>query len=271
MVKQAQTFEGLVMSRQNYRESDMLVKILTDQFGKKMFLVNRARKPGFTLAAGILPFTHADYIGEVRDSGLSYLSAIKNPTQYRQISNDITLNAYAAYIFGLLDLAFPDGRPVGFWFKQIKQALHLIDTGFDPQIIANVVEVQMLKAYGVEPNWRGCVIDGRTDLPLDFSESYGGLLCQQHWDKDPHRLHASPRAIFYLRRFSTLDLSQVKRIDVKPATKAELKRILDVIYADMVGVTPKAKRFIDQMNQWQDRLPDRTKSEDSSNNDRPHI
>lgn len=47
MVRQTETFEGLVMSRQNYRESDMLVKILTDRFGKKMFLLNRARKPGF--------------------------------------------------------------------------------------------------------------------------------------------------------------------------------------------------------------------------------
>lgn len=256
MVRQTETFEGLVMSRQNYRESDMLVKILTDRFGKKMFLLNRARKPGFTLGAGILPFTHADYIGEVRESGLSYLSAIKNATQYRQISDDITLNAYAAYIFGLIDLAFPDGRPVGFWFNQIKQALYLIDSGLDPQIIANVIEVQMLKEYGVEPNWRVCVIDGRADLPLDFSESYGGLLCQNHWDKDPHRLHASPRAIFYLRRFSTLDLNKVERINVKPDTKAELRRILDVIYTDMVGVTPKAKRFLDQMHQWQDRLPD---------------
>ena len=163
----------------------------------------------------------------------------------------------------MLDLAYPDGQPVGFWFNQIKQALHLIDTGLDPQIIANVIEVQMLKAYGVEPNWRGCVIDGRTDLPLDFSESYGGLLCQRHWDKDPHRLHASARAIFYLRRFSTLNLGQVKHIDVKPATKAELKRILDVIYTDMVGVTPKAKRFIDQMNHWQDRLPDAHQPNDS--------
>ena len=256
MVRQTETFEGLVMSRQNYRESDMLVKILTDRFGKKMFLLNRARKPGFTLGAGILPFTHADYIGEVRESGLSYLSAIKNATPYRQISDDITLNAYAAYIFGLIDLAFPDGRPVGFWFNQIKQALYLIDSGLDPQIIANVIEVQMLKEYGVEPNWRGCVIDGRADLTLDFSESYGGLLCQNHWDKDPHRLHASPRAIFYLRRFSTLDLNKVERINVKPDTKAELRRILDVIYTDMVGVTPKAKRFLDQMHQWQDRLPD---------------
>ncbi|WP_423493734.1 DNA repair protein RecO [Lacticaseibacillus paracasei] len=256
MVRQTERFEGLVMSRQNYRESDMLVKILTDRFGKKMFLLNRARKPGFTLGAGILPFTHADYIGEVRESGLSYLSAIKNATQYRQISDDITLNAYAAYIFGLIDLAFPDGRPVGFWFNQIKQALYLIDSGLDPQIIANVIEVQVLKEYGVEPNWRGCVIDGRADLPLDFSESYGGLLCQNHWDKDPHRLHASPRAIFYLRRFSTLDLNKVERIKVKPDTKAELRRILDVIYTDMVGVTPKAKRFLDQMQQWQDRLPD---------------
>lgn len=256
MVRQTETFEGLVMSRQNYRESDMLVKILTDRFGKKMFLLNRARKPGFTLGAGVLPFTHADYIGEVRESGLSYLSTIKNATQYRQISDDITLNAYAAYIFGLIDLAFPDGRPVGFWFNQIKQALYLIDSGLNQQIIANVIEVQMLKEYGVEPNWRGCVIDGRADLPLDFSESYGGLLCHNHWDKDPHRLHASPRAIFYLRRFSTLDLNNVERINVKPDTKAELRRILDVIYTDMVGVTPKAKRFLDQMHQWQDRLPD---------------
>ena len=45
MVRQTETFEGLVMSRQNYRESDMLVKILTDRFGKKMFLLYRARKP----------------------------------------------------------------------------------------------------------------------------------------------------------------------------------------------------------------------------------
>lgn len=48
-------FRGIVISRQAYRESDLLVKILTDRFGTKMFMFNRARKPGFKLAAAILP------------------------------------------------------------------------------------------------------------------------------------------------------------------------------------------------------------------------
>lgn len=35
MVRQTETFEGLVMSRQNYRESDMLVKIFDRSIRQK--------------------------------------------------------------------------------------------------------------------------------------------------------------------------------------------------------------------------------------------
>lgn len=35
MSKEVAEFNGLVLARHNYRESDMLVKLMTDRFGKK--------------------------------------------------------------------------------------------------------------------------------------------------------------------------------------------------------------------------------------------
>ena len=92
-------FNGIVMLRKDYRERDMLVKILTDHFGKKMFFIRRARKRGFSLAAAILPFTHGTYIGNIRADGLSFINTAKNYRQWQSISQDITLNAYATYIY----------------------------------------------------------------------------------------------------------------------------------------------------------------------------
>ena len=88
-------------------------------------------------------------------------------------------------------------------------------------------------------------------LPLDFSESYGGLLCQNHWDKDPHRLHASPRAIFTCDALARLISTKWSASTSNLIPKQNYDEFLDVIYTDMVGVTPKAKAFLDQMHQWQ--------------------
>jgi len=247
MAREIADFDGLVISRQNYRESDLLVKMLTDRFGKVMFMLNRARKPGFRMTAGILPFTLGTYVGDIRTPGLSFISTVKEARQFQTISQDIMLNAYATYILALIDMAFPDGEQIGHWFGQAQQSLTLIDEGYDPQVVTNVSEIQLLEAFGVQPHWRDCVVCHRTDLPFDFSESYGGVLCQAHWHLDEHRYHLSARSMYWLRLFSVLQLTQIQGIELKPATKREMQLAIDRIYQDLVGMTPKAKRFLDQM------------------------
>lgn len=239
-------FAGLVLARRSYKESDMLVKVLTDQYGKRTFLCHRARKPGFQFAAGILPFTQAQYWGTIKD-GFSYITSVRDATQFQAIANDITENAYATYILGLIDLAFPDGEPIPDWYNFARVALTKIDAGLDPQIIGHIAEIQLLGAFGVAPHWQNCVVCGRDDLPLDFSEAYGGVLCSNHWQLDEHRYHVSPRSMYYLRLFSTVHLMQLGSINVAASTKIELRTVIDRLYEDMVGVTPKAKRFLDQM------------------------
>lgn len=250
MAREIATFDGLVLMRKDYRERDMLVKLLTDTYGKHMFFIRGARKRGFRLAAAILPFTSGRYTGSISEEGLSFINSAQEYRQFQSISQDIQLNAYATYILSLIDVAFPDGQAIPKWYQQAQWALKLIDDGFDPEIITNINEIQLLTVFGVAPYWESCVVCQRTDLPFDYSEKYGGLLCQQHWQLDPYRFHASQRAIYFLRQFSIVDLPKLHSIQLKLATKKELRRIIDRIYRDTVGVSLKSKKFIDHMADW---------------------
>lgn len=247
-------FRGIIMFRRDYRERDLLVKILTDKIGPAMFFVKGAKKRGFRLAADILPFTHGEYIGSLTDNGLSFINTASDTSQYRSIASDISKNAYATYILALVDSAFQDGQGIGGWFNQVAAALDLINSGLDEQVIANVIETQLLVRFGVAPTWDRCVICGRDDLPLDFSEQYGGMLCRNHWHLDERRLHLDQRTVYYLQRFSTLNLQKLNSIKINSTIKRRLQFVLDSLYDNEVGLNLKSKKFIRQMGQWEEKL-----------------
>lgn len=174
MARETTDFRGIIIYRRDYRERDLLIKILTDRIGPAMFYVRDAKKRGFRLASDILPFTHGSYIGSLDNHGLSFINTASETHQYQHIAGDLSRNAYATYILALVDHAFTDGQPLGGWFDQVAAALALIDRGQDEQVVTNVIETQLLTVFGVAPTWDRCVICGRADRPLDFSEQYGG-------------------------------------------------------------------------------------------------
>lgn len=244
-------FTGIIMFRQDYRERDLLIKILTDRIGPAMFFVKNAKKRGFRMSADILPFTHGTYIGSLANDQLSFINTASETHQYRTIATDISKNAYATYLLALVDAAFPDGQSIGGWFNQVAAALELMDRGLDEQVLTNVIETQLLMRFGVEPTWDRCVLCGRDDLPLDFSEQYGGMLCRNHWHLDDRRMHLDRRTVYYLQRLATLNLQKVERIAINTHTKRRIQSVLDTIYDDQVGLNLKSKRFIRQMNRWE--------------------
>lgn len=251
---QMQEFEGLILYQKAYRENDLLVKLLTRSFGKKMFFIKGGNKPNFKLKSAILPFTHATYIGTINTDGLSFISAAKFFDQYQTINQDIYLNAYASYLLSLIDAVFKDNQSIAYWFDKIQQALNLIDEGFDAQIITHIIEIQLLGEFGVAQHLTDCVICGRKDLPFDFSINYGGILCQNHWHLDHYRLHLPAKIVYYLRLFSVIDLFRINSIKINPENKAQLKKVIDQIYQENVGLNLKTKQFINKMARFDDAI-----------------
>lgn len=261
-----QEINGIVLFSRNYRESDKLVKIFTESNGKKMFFVRHANKKNSQINSAIQPFTQAKYIGELKEEGLSFLNTAKDIEPFFNIQKDIFLSAYATYILNLSDAAIDDNIYDPFLYSFVKESIALINEGYDAEIITNIFEIQILQRFGIELNFSSCSVCGNTQEPFDFSDKYHGVLCQKHFSMDDRRFHYSPRALHFIRLFSSISYEQIKSINLSDETKQQIRQVIDSIYEEYVGVHLKSKKFIDDMQNWKEMIPKRENKIDKLDN-----
>lgn len=247
---------GIVLYTRQYKDNDLLVRILTETYGMRTFLARGAKKDTSKLSAGTQPYTIVTFDGALpkRETGLGYMNDVQDIKVYSRLIEDIEANAYAALIASLIDASFEEGEKITRWYNQLYVALQKLDEGLDPQIIANIFEIQLLVPLGVAPNLRADPITGQVDGKFDYSEKYNGIISEHHFNLDDQRLMLDQKTVFYLRQFSVIDMRQVHDIKMSAITKRGLQRVIDYIYEKQVGLKPRAKSFIEQMHSWQNTL-----------------
>lgn len=250
------TFDGIVIYQRAHKEKDLMVKMLTREGGKRMFYVKNGKSKRYPFAAELQPLTVATFEGVLNGDGLSFVDDVKSAKLPKNLMTDVERNAYGTYILGLLDAAFVDNQPIQKWYDWAERAIDKLnnDPEFDAQGMANYFEVELLPAFGLAPTWGECVVCGRRDLPMDYSEKLNGTVCQLHWDQDEHRMNANPRAVRILSKFAETDFRQLGSLSLKAETKQDMARVMDKIYDDSVGVHLRSKSFIQQLNSWSSRL-----------------
>ncbi|HCM90161.1 MAG TPA: DNA repair protein RecO [Vagococcus sp.] len=246
--------QALVLFSKNYREKDKLVKLFTESHGKKMFFVKNANRKNNPFQAAIQPYTKAVYIADIKLEGLSFLNNVKEIYPFKNIQQDIFISAYATYLLNLVDTAIEDGVYDPALYGFTLEALTLLEKNYDPEIITNIFEVQILERFGVKINWDRCAICGKTEGRFDFSSSYSGLLCESHFHMDERRSHFEMNAIHFIRLFSRINYKQISTIKLKPETKLSIRKTLDELYDEYVGIQLKSKKFITTMKSWENML-----------------
>lgn len=239
---------GIVLYNKNFREDDKLVKIFTEQAGKRMFFVKHAGKS--KLSSVIQPLTAADFILKLNDIGLSYIEDYNQVETYKKINQDIFTLSYATYITALTDAALKDNEIDAQLFAFLKKTLDLMEEGLDYEVMTNIFEVQILDRFGVRLNFHDCVFCHRTGLPFDFSHKYSGVLCPQHYHEDIHRNHLDPNVVYLLDQFQAIHFDELKVISLKLEMKEKLRLFIDELYDDYVGIHLKSKKFIDDLSTW---------------------
>lgn len=240
-------FDGIVLFERKYKENDGLVKIFTEPFGTKMFFVKGLYRPNHKLRSQLLPLTYNRYIGTIHADGLSFLQEGETLNFFRQIQSDYLRQAYATYVTQLTDAALEDAEPNPAVYQILLGALEAINQDLDPAIIILHTELHLLKFFGIHWNWQGCLYCQVTDQALDISLRQQGLLCPRHFDKDAYRLHADPRAVFALRILASRPIGAIQRMDLSQATLAQMRRIVDEIYREYVGIRLRSKRYLEEL------------------------
>lgn len=242
--------KGLILFSRHYREQDLLVKIFTESFGKRMFFVKNVAQSKFT--SYLQNFTSATFLATINANGFSFLDDISQVQHYQHLSEDIFANAYASVVISLADEAISDNIYDPALYGFLIQTLQLMNDGVDREILTNIFELQILSRFGVQLNFSECVFCHRHDLPMDFSFRYNGCICREHFYEDTRRLHLEPNTIYLAGQFLEISLDQLKKIYIHDDIKAQLRQFIDQIYDEYVGVRTKAKKFLDGLGNWAD-------------------
>lgn len=247
MARQLKEVQGIIFKRQKYREADLLAKIMTKNNGIVTLLAHGALKPKSKLGASLLNFSYGTYVIYFTGHGLSTLRTYKNVSQFNGLFNDLTKNAYASFILDLIDHAFIEYQNLGKYYNLADSALQKINAGTDPEMITQIVQMQLLQAYGVEPEMRHCVICGKEQGGFDYSIKSGGILCSQHFYTDPGRLHLKPKETAVLRTIFLLPFERLGNIKINTATKKATRKAIDRIYQETIDLNLKTKKFLDEL------------------------
>ena len=249
------TSQGLVLYNRNFREDDKLVKIFTEQAGKRMFFVKHAGKS--KLAPVIQPLTAANLLMKINDDGLSYIEDYQDVVTYHRINEDLFIMAYASYVAALADASLQDNQPDPALFAFLQKTLELMNNGLDYEVLTNIFEIQILSRFGVSLNFHDCAFSHRTGLPSDSSFKYSGVLCPDHYHQDERRCHLNPNLPFLLDQFQAVRFSELETISLKPDIKKQLRDFIDLLYDEYVGIHLKSKKFIDSLGDWGSILKDK--------------
>lgn len=244
----------MILYNRNFREDDKLVKIFTEQAGKRMFFVKHAVNS--KLSPVIQPLTIANLLMKINDEGLSYIQDYQDVQSFNRINNDLFIMAYATYVAALADASIHDNQPDAALFAFLEKTLELMNQGLDYEILTNIFEIQILSRFGVSLNFHECVFCHRTSMPFDFSFKWNGLLCPEHYYQDERRSHLHPNIPFLLNQFQSVEFETLETISLNKEIKQQLRHIIDQLYDEYVGIHLKSKKFIDSLGDWGNILQD---------------
>ena len=250
-----QKFEGVVLFLKPYKDKDALVKIFTKEFGTKMFFIKGYYSSSHhKLSKYLIPLTKNQYVGKINVSGLSFITEADALLTNMRLNNDYYKQAYTMYISQLFDASLEDNRQSLNRYKLFTEILDKISQDSPVEILTIYTEIHLLPYFGVHLNWKDCQICHQSQHPMDMSIVKGGFICHQHYFEDPYRLQIDPKAIHVARILANIQLNQVGNIDISQNTFNELRRLMDAIYEEYVGIHLKAKSFIKKLNDFERKL-----------------
>ena len=246
-MRELKEVQGIIFKRRKYKDTDLIVKIMTKNNGIISLIVKGAMRPKSKLNAATLNFSYGTYVIYTSGHGLSSLRTYKEVKQLDGIYDDLIKNAYTSFILDLIDHAFVEYQPIGKYYDLADFAIHKINKGVDPEIITQIVQMQLLTAFGVQPELRHCLICKKEQGRFDYSIKLGGVICSDHFNDVQSRLYLKPKQTALLRTMGLVPIERLGKISLQSETKLATRKAIDRIYGETIDINLKTKKFLDEM------------------------
>ncbi len=234
---------GFVVRTIDYKDSSLLVYLLTHEYGLIGLIAKGAKQMKSKLRSGTSKFTYGYFYIYYKEDNLSILKEVDVIDNYPRLHEDITLIGYLNYVTDLTTQVYKESNETKL-LDYLLVTLNKMNQGLDAAILTNILEVKYLPLLGVSLNLDSCVKCKSTTNLLTLSLDNGGMICQNCYTNE---ILYSKKTLYYLRLFMNIDISKITKIDIKDDIKKELDNFLTAYYSSYTGLYLKSKKFLQEI------------------------
>lgn len=167
---------GIVLRETEYKDSDKLLTVLTQELGKRTFRARGVKSSRSRLRPACQLLTYSEFtVLETRDRYV--ITEAVTQEMFPELRQDITLLSLASYFVQLTDAVAQEGDEVPELQALLLNALYALAKLHRPQALVKAVfELRLACISGFLPDLRGCAVCGREDSDR-FNITQGVLQC----------------------------------------------------------------------------------------------
>ena len=241
--------QALILNRQEFRETSLIVNFYTRDFGKLSGLLKGIRAEPVKFASNLELFSQNEIIFyRNTNSGLHLVSQCDLNNNFTGIRQGIIKTAMASFMMELLSALMPAEVKEEEVFDLTSSCLQELAVTGNPDKVMTIFKIKMLALSGFKPNFDSCVsCADRIGGESKFSLSLGGLLCPRCYLKD-----TASRSIF---RGTVASILHIERNDFRtnlnlglnPQIKKELELILNAFLNFHLEKELKSQRILNKL------------------------
>ena len=172
---------ALVLAKQDYRDTSLLVDFYTQQHGKIKGIIKGIRDGRERYGSTLEPFSLNEILFYKRKRGgdLHQVTQVELVDLFGGVREDLERLSYASYFIELIDELTEAEEEQPEIFQLVLDLLAFLGSGASAKRAARIFEIKFFEILGFMPEIKACVIC-RTEFPdpAFFSVRQGGIYCK---------------------------------------------------------------------------------------------
>ena len=239
--------KGLITRCTNYKESDRIFTLISEEHGLMKFIARGAKKPKSKLSGHIEPLNYINVFYR-KGVGLSAVSQVESLNSFLDIKKNYDLILEAQYLMELAENLSVEGEANSFLFKSLINTLSNITSSANTDIQIMIFEFEILKQQGFGIQVFDCINCNKLLSRSDhfFSSFMGGFLCDKCLAAnlsggELKRVSISNQLL--LRNISRKNYTSILNADISEVDISDIRKLLQNSIRDLMGVQLKTVNF----------------------------
>jgi DNA repair protein RecO (recombination protein O) len=238
---------AFVLRTHNLGESDQIVVLFTEDYGKVRAVARRSRSARRQTASYYEPLTlvHAILFGRPSQT-LHRINSVDIVASFRALREDFTIMHCGLYMTELIDATTREREPASELFTLLRLGLEQLIQTTCPDALLRLFELQLLTLIGYTPQLfycARCTCDIGPDETA-FSPFFGGLVCPRCLGHGRQTQTLQPATLDYLRLALMGGDEATTSWPQEPSVQQEIEQVLHTHLTARLGRELKSYAFL---------------------------